>query len=387
MLPRFFHLIGSDRHLTAASVEQAVGPHPLIPAAWGVYTGQFQEFTGAALDPLFHRLMHPAVRCGSLRMDPGTSVIVAGTGPSLRPSIAGLKRLHGRVRIFTSPRGAEALLPHGIVPDLVLVEHQTALDAHHSARHLNDTVHDALTCCPLVAADWRTPATLLRGVSGEALFVPAALPTWGLWIATLAAMAVEAGASRVGLVGVDLGTADAPDPAHLPLAALLALLARLSPIVALDYGAGGAPKRGWLRASIDEAGGAAVSGRCELQLHVPPSPSKRAVELREALDGMAHVVDRARAVLVLATDARGGNGTLDSSLHDAAAELMAWSLDTDVRLFAQECLGLSFLPRLWRIGIDLSLGHALWRPLMLATHEMVRQADALAAATRTAKAA
>jgi hypothetical protein len=387
MLPRFFHLIGSDRYLTAAAVERAVGPHPLIPAAWDVYHGQFQEFTGASLDPLFHRLAHPAVRSGSLRLDAGTSVIVAGTGPSLRPSIAGLKRIQGRVRIFTSPRGAEALLPHGIVPDLVFVEHQTALDAHHSARHLNDIAQDVLAACPLVAADWRTPAMLLRGIGSDALFVPTPLPTWGLWIATLVAMAVDAGASRVGLVGVDLGTADLPDPVHLPLAALLSLLARLSPVVALDYGAGGAPKRGWLRASIDEAGGRAVTGRCELQLHVAPSPTKRAAESREALERMIHVVDRARVLLAVASEARGGNHAADSTLRDAAAEIMTWSADTDIRLFAQECLGLSFLPRLWRVGLDLSLGRALWRPLMLATHEMVRQADALADATRLARAA
>jgi hypothetical protein len=102
---------------------------------------------------------------------------------------------------------------------------------------------------------------------------------------------------------------------------------------------------------------------------------------------MTHVVDRARGVLALASEARGGNDVAEPSLRDAAAEIMAWSGETDVRLFAQECLGLSFLPRLWRTGIDLSLGRALWRPLMLATHEMVRQAEGLAGATRVAKAA
>jgi hypothetical protein len=66
---------------------------------------------------------------------------------------------------------------------------------------------------------------------------------------------------------------------------------------------------------------------------------------------------------------------------------MAWSGDVRRRQFAQECLGLSFLPRLWRSGIDASLGHAVWRPLMLATHELVRQADALRTATAVARAA
>jgi hypothetical protein len=386
MLPQFFRLIGSDRYLTAAEVEQAIGPHPLMPSAWEVYRQHFQEFTGAALDPLFHRLTHPSLRYGSLRLDPGTSAVVVGTGPSLRPNIAGLKRLKGHVRIFTSPRGAEALLPHGIVPDLVFVEHQTALDAHHSARHLNDSTQETLTACPLVAADWRTPSALLKGISSEALFVPAPLPTWGLWIATVAAMAIQAGASRVALVGVDLGTAEAPDPAHAPLAAVLSLLARLSPIVALDCGAGGAAKRGWLKASIDEAGGAAVSGLCELTTHRAPSPAVRADEARDALERLTPVVARARTLLALASDARGGRSSA-ATLQDAAAEIMAWRDAADLRLFAQECLGLTFLPRLWRVGIDGSLGQALWRPLMLATHEMVGQADALAGVTRMAKAA
>ena len=387
MLPRFFHLVGSDRHLTAASVEHAVGPHPLIPAAWDVYKGQFQEFTGASLDPLFHRLTHPATRCGWLRLDLGTSVVIAGTGPSLRPNIAALKRLHGHVRIFTSPRGAEALLPHGIVPDLVFIEHQTALDAHHSARHLGDSTQETLAACPLIAADWRTPAALLRGIAADALFVPEPLPTWGLWIATLVAMAIDAGASRVALVGVDLGTAETPDPVHLPLAALLALLARLSPVVALDCGAGGATKRGWLKASIDEAAGKPVTGSCDLQLHPVPPFAQRFAEAREALERMAPVVDRARALLALASEVRGGNSAAAAALPAAAAEITAWREDAGIRLFAQECLGLGFLPRLWRIGIDPSLGDALWRPLMLATHEMARQADALAGATRVAKAA
>ena len=387
VLPQFFHLIGSDRYLTASAVELAVGPHPLMASAWEVYRQHFQEFTGSTLDPLFHRLAHPSVRFGSLRLDPGTAVVVVGTGPSLRPNIAGLKRLKGRVRIFTSPRGAEALLPHGIVPDLVFVEHQTALDAHHSARHLTDSTQEILTACPLIAADWRTPASLLAGIASDQLFVPAPLPTWGVWIATVAAMAIEAGASRVSLVGVDLGTADAPDPAHAPLAAILSLLARLSPIVALDCGAGGATKRGWLKGSIDEAGGATVNGACELTAHRSPSLSARADEARDALEKLSPVVDRARALLALASEVRDGQPAGVSALPDAAAEIMAWRETADIRMFAQECLGLAFLPRLWRAGIDVSLGQALWRPLMLATHEMIRQADALASATRIAKAA
>ena len=387
MLPRFFHLIGSDRHLTRTELEHAAGgPHPLAETAWDVYQQQFGGFTGATLDPLFHRLTHPARRGGSVQLAPGTAVVIVGTGPSLGPNIASLKRLKGRVRVFTSPRGAEALLGHGIVPDLVLIEHQTALDAHHSARHLGDCTHEVLPACPLVAADWRTPATLLRGVGNEALFVPSPLPTWGLWTATAAAMAVEGGASRVALLGVDLGTADQPDPAHQPLTAVLALIARLAPVVLLDCGAG-ATKRGWLKASLDEAAGSSVSGSCVLSLHPAASMQDRFAEARAELDSHSDVVERARGLLALASEGHGGNACVRPHLSAAVEEMMAWRDDARIRVFAQECLGLSFLPRLWRSGVDLSLNHALWRPLMLATHELVRQADALRRSARVTKAA
>jgi hypothetical protein len=386
VLPRFFPLVGSDRYLTRTELERAAGPHPLTESAWDVYQQHFGAFTGTTLDPLFHRLTHPGRRCGSVQLAPGTAVIIVGTGPSLRPNIAALKRLHGRARVFTSPRGAEALLPHGIVPDLVVVEHQTALDAHHSARHLGDCTDEVLPACPLIAADWRTPAALLRGVANDALFVPSPVPTWGLWTATAAAMAIEGGASRVALLGVDLGTAAQPDPAHQPLTALLALMARLAPIVLLDCGSG-ATKRGWLKASLDEAAGAGVSGICTVALHPASSMQERFAEARRALESHSNVVERARGLLALASEARSGNACLGPHLQTAADEMMAWGDDAAVRVFAQECLGLSFLPRLWRTGVDRSLDQALWRPLMLATHELVRQADALRASTRVMKAA
>jgi hypothetical protein len=68
-------------------------------------------------------------------------------------------------------------------------------------------------------------------------------------------------------------------------------------------------------------------------------------------------------------------------LESAIVEMIAWRDDARLRALLQECLGISLLPRMWRLGVDLSLGTALWRPLMLGTHELVRQADALAAAT------
>jgi len=74
-------------------------------------------------------------------------------------------------------------------------------------------------------------------------------------------------------------------------------------------------------------------------------------------------------------------------LEEAVAEMLSWRDVPRLRILVQECLGASFVPRLWRIGVDLSLGRALWRPLMLGTHELVRQADALAVEARMEKAA
>jgi hypothetical protein len=380
MLPPFFRLIGSDRYLTAAEVERAAEPHPLTAGAWEIYSRELQGFTGASLDPQFHRLAHPAGRVGSIRLEPAAAVLVVGTGPSLATHLGALTALRDRFRVVTSPRGAERLLSHGIVPDLVLVEHQTALDAHHSARHVKDGAGSVLASCPLVGADWRTPAALLADVPRDALFVPAPLPTWGLWPATAVAMAIEGGASRIAVLGVDLGTAARPDPAHAPLIAVLGLLARLAPVIALDCGPGGAAKRGWLKASLEEAAGSTVRGACDTHLHLAPAAGERLRDARAHLIELAPVVEQARALLAMALEARSSGRASAPALERAIHDVMAWRHDPRLRVLLQEGLGASFLPRLWRVGVDPSLGRALWRPLMLATHELVGQADALAAA-------
>ncbi len=378
MLPDFFHLIGSDRFLTSTEVERAVEPHALTACAWDVYVQSFQAFTGATLDPQFHRLTHPAARQGSVRVKPGTGVLVVGTGPSLLPAIGTLARLRDRVRIFTSPRGAEVLVAHGIVPDLVIVEHQTALDAHHSARGAMDGSTSVLAACPLVAAEARTPSALLAGVPPDSLFVPAPLPTWGLWPATAVAMAIEAGATRIGLLGVDLGTPWGIDPAHAPLGALLGLLARISSTIALDCGVGGASKRNWLRASLGDVAGVTVSDVCERTLHAVPDVGARVSRARTSLDELRPLLKRARELRAVAVEARAaGCDTSALALEAGVGEVMEWRHAARTRVLLQEELGISFLPRLWRVGVDLTLGHSLWRPLLLATHELVAQADGL----------
>ena len=294
MLPDFVRQIGSDRYLDAAEIEVAPEQGTALREAWEVYRTHFQSFTGASLDPQFEALRHPSAHLGSVHVEPGVTVLVVGTGPSLAANVDALTRLRSHFRIFTSPRGAEALMSHGVVPDLVVVEHQTALDAHHSARHLGDRPGPVLASCPLVAAEWKTPAALLAGVSPRSLFVPSSAATWGLWPATAVAMAIDGGAACVALVGIDLGTREQLDGAHAALAALLGVFGTLSPIPTLDCGTGGVSKEGWLRAPLAAGAGSPVCGVCDTSVARAPGLDERRSRARDAPAGFAAGPRRSR---------------------------------------------------------------------------------------------
>jgi hypothetical protein len=360
MIPDFVREIGSDRLLDAAEITPTEEQKPVLREAWDVYQTHFQSFTGSSLDSQFEALRHPASQCGSIHLDAGVSVLVVGAGPSLASNIDALTQLRTHFRIFTSPRGAEVLLDRGIVPDLVIVEHQTALDAHHSARHVGDRA-----------------SALLEGVAARSMFVPSRAGVWGLWPATAAAMAIDAGASCVALLGVDLGTCEQMDRAHAPLAALLGFLAGISPIPMLDCGVTGARKHGWFKAPLAMAAGAAVYGVCETSVTRAPDRDERIARARDAFLALRPLVERALHLSGVAIEARAGRLRTVAALEAGLAEVMAWRHDRRTRILLQESLGVGFLPRLWRIGVDPTLGAALWRPLMLATHEIVGQAEAL----------
>jgi hypothetical protein len=111
---------------------------------------------------------------------------------------------------------------------------------------------------------------------------------------------------------------------------------------------------------------------------LPPSSVTCATD-RDRLAILAPVVARARTLLSLGLDVRSGRtdpGRV-AALREAVAELLAWKDQRDLRIELQEALGLSFLPRFWRTGIDDSLGAALWKPVVLSTYELVHQADTL----------
>jgi hypothetical protein len=385
MLPPFFEAIGSDRYLrkeelfTSASEKD----HQAGEDAWSLYERVFGAFCETRLDPQFHRLTHPARSLGSLTINPADPVLIVGTGPSAARALPDLVWAKDHLHLVTSPRGTEWLALHGIVPDLVLVEHRTALDAHHSARHVLDAERDTLVDAAIVAADWRTPAALLRGVATERLFVPQVFPTWGHWPATLAAMAVQAGARRIGLVGIDLGTTMSPDPTLVPLARLLGLLARITGVETMDCGPMGARKDGWRVSTLAAFAARHAVKPIEVELTPAPSIAERRATTALALRRLRPTIADARMLLQVGLDARRGVVNV-SALREAAITLIAWGGDSVLRVMLQETLGVSFLPRLWRIGIDEAIGAALWRPVVLATHELVSQAARLIAEVEAA---
>ncbi len=375
MVPSFVHAIGSDRYLTASELGPVVGRSDAVGRAWTLYQRRFGGYCETGVDSQWWGVTNPVRDTGTLAMDAGQTVIVLGTGPSADRALPALRAVRDRVLVFTSPRGAEWMRGHGLTPDLVLVEHRTALDAHHAARHLVDLGSNPIADAPLVAVEWRTPPALLAGVEVDRLFVPDALPTWGLWPATAVAMAAQAGAARIGLVGIDLGTADQPDAGFAPMRELLELLGGVCGAEVFDAGVGGAVKAGWQAGALESFAPGQARSPLVVTRHRAPSREQRHAGLVTARRRMRPQVEHARRILGLAMAARAGRPV--RGLQDAARDLLVWGQDPEIRVDLQEAMGLAFLPRLWRIGIDLGLGPALWRPLMLAAHELVGQAERL----------
>lgn len=379
MLPEFFGAIGSDRfldldELAKPGVGQRLPGHAL--ECWEIYQTCFDGYCESRLDPLFHRLTHPARVEGRIAIGAHEPVLVVGTGPSAIDAMSELARCRRRLRIFTSPRGAGVLARHRLDADLVLVEHRTALDAHHTARALRDGGESAaITSASYVAADWRTPSPILQGVASDRLFVPDPLPSWGVWPATAVALALQAGAARIGLLGIDLGTNERPDPTFAPTQRVLSHLAAIGDARTWDCGRLGARKTGWTPGPLDALASAHDLHPTEVIRRPAPSQADRRASAQSAIERTSAHVARARDMLNVAVRARAGHG--HGRLAEMIAEILGWRADRDLRVLLQECLGLSFLPRLWRSGVDLGMGPALWRPLALATHEMVGQADRL----------
>jgi len=382
-LPPWFAAIGSDHYRSADALVAAVPPHADmndVAAAWCVYLDQFGGFCGSRLDPQFWRHDHPARHAGAIQVDAGSTVVIVGVGPSLARQAAALKRLRSQVLLFTSLRGAEALAALGLVPDLALVEHQTALGAQVTVSQVRDRgCRNVLDDCPWVAADARTPPELIVGVPADRLFVPEPLPTWGLWPATAVALALMAGASRVALLGLDLGTPIALNPTERPLASLLALLSRIGSASFVDCGADGAYKEGWPRAALETV----AEGRPQPSLEIVRRPwttrTDRLASDRAELHRLGPTIARAGLLLrhALKVRAEGQRAGDPERLKEATREMLGWGDVDPLRIGLQDTLGLSLLPALWGTGIDERLGARLWRPVVLALQELVHQAATL----------
>ena len=362
--------------------DQAMMPGDLGPPApeaaaalWAAYQQHWNGFCGARLDPMFWALTHPARLTGAVQVADGAASVVVGTGPSLAAALPTLRRLRTALHLITSPRGAEALARAGLVPDLIVVEHQTALDAQFSVSDRSHRGSRAPAPAPLVAADVRTPAELVAGVANDRLFVPDPWPSWGLWPATAVALALRAGAGGVGLVGIDLGSAAHPDPGQAPLRDLLGLLARHASVPCHDLGAGGAGKPHWISSTVEAvAAGRAVE---PMRLDARPwlTPAERRCRAAETWRRLGPLATLAAATLAAAGAVRDGNRS-DRACHrlcDGLERLQAAGRDLEARIDVQDGLGVSFLPRLWRTPPDAGLGPLLWRAAALASHELVAQ--------------
>jgi hypothetical protein len=363
--------IGADRFTSLAEIESTSNGDAWARDAWSVYQQHFDGFTGAPLDPEFERFRHPATQAGSIELAANAAVLVIGTGPSLNVHAPALRAVRDRLLVFTSPRGAAALQALGIASDVVVVEHASSVDADLS---LEFVAHAALPAGAWIAAERRTPAALLQGIEPERLFVPENWPGWGCWPATAVALALRSGAGRIGLLGVDLGTREEPDPRLAPTAALLGLLACTGEADCIDVG-GGAPKRGWRAGTLEAlTEGATPALRVDMR---PIDPGTSMAEAAQWRSQSEELLTRARQALAMAEAARD-SGTTETGVM-AAGLMMSWQANEDFADGVERILGASFLPRLWREGLPLQLERP-WQPVILGLYELLAQVDRLDAA-------
>jgi hypothetical protein len=358
-----YRAIGDDRYVTPGELPPESGDAGR--ALWEVYDRHFGRFTGAGLDPAFSRFVRTDVPFGQPRFPAAAPVIVAGGGPGLDAVAANLRGVRGRVLIVTDPIGAIALQRQSITPDLVLVEREPG------------GREDAPGTEPLMLGS--RAALLIEPSAPIAAFERSAvtrrlardLPSWGVWPATAVAVALRGGATRLVTLGLD-GTTDSDERARTD--ALLSALAVHAAAECLEIGAPSG-RAGWWP----------VSWLNVVPADAPPQPSLawqdlggtellRAEAERDLLF-LAPLLPHARAALALARGARAGEAVGGRDLCRAVEMLLIWGADPSIRWALQRALGLTFLPRLWRTGVSMASAQRLWRPIVLALHELVEQAD------------
>lgn len=371
--------LGRDHALTPGDVSGCARTYPdVLRAGWAVYDRHFQRFCGARLDPQFWRLESPVQWSGTPIVSDAAPMVLVGTGPSLLEGLDDLRRHRDSVHIVTSPRGADALEDAGLLPDIVLIEHQTPVDAQFSVQSLTERRRRWRSEVPLIVTDGRTPAALVADLPTDRLLILDPLPTWGLWPATAAAMALSSGAQAVALLGVDLGTHERPDPRHGALRDLLSLAVMGAHVPCVDLGLSGSRKTGWVPSTLTAIVGGRRRPLTAARLETPSVDVRRAAAA-EAWARTTSLVDAAQVTLESAGRVRDGDHSPQAitAVTRALTHLLDRGRDPVVRSDVQDGLGCTFLPRYWRTPPDLALGASAWRPAALVAHELVQQHGAL----------
>jgi glycosyl transferase family 2 len=358
-----YRAIGEDRYVSPGELPPEAGDTG--HALWEVYDRHFGRFTGAGLDPAFARFARADVAFGQPTFPAGTPVIVAGGGAGLDAAAADLRGARGRILVVTAPSSTGALQRHGITPDLVIVEREPG-----GREDPPETASPVLGERAALLIEPSAPvASFERGAGTRRLSRD--LPSWGVWPATAVAVALRGGATR--LVTVGLGGATGSEEAARA-EALLAALALHAPAECLELG-GHTARAGWWPTSWPnvlsaEAPATATLGWCDAG-----GPDLLRAEAERDLHFLAPLLPHARDALALARRARTGHAVASRDLTRAVEMLLLWGADPGIRWALQRALGLTFLPRLWRTGVSMASPQRLWRPIVLALHELIEQAD------------
>jgi hypothetical protein len=358
-----YRAIGDDRYVTPGELPPESGDAGR--ALWEVYDRHFGRFTGAGLDPAFTRFVRADVPFGQPRFPAGAPVIVAGAGPGLDAVAADLQAVRGRVIVVTDPAGAAALQRHGLSPDLVLVEREPGgREDAPGGESLALGSPAALLIEPSAPISPFERSASVRRLARD-------LPSWGVWPATAVAVALRGGATRLVTLGLD-GTADADERARTD--ALLSALATHTPADCFEVGPQSG-RAGWWPVSWPNVVPADAPGSAALTWQEIGGATLLRAEAERDLLFLAPLLPHAREALALARRARAGETVSSRDLCRAIEMLLVWGADPSIRWALQRALGLTFLPRLWRTGVSMASPQRLWRPIILALHELVEQAD------------
>ena len=317
--------------------------------------------------PPSRRFVRADVPFGQPRFPAGSPVVVAGGGPGPRCRRRRSARRAGpRARRSPIPAGAAALQRHALTPDLVLVEREPggredapggeSLAARQPRRAAHRTVGARSPPSSAAPASAGSRATCRRGACGRRPPSP--------WRCA----AAPRGWSRSASTAPPTPTsAPAPTPC-CPRSPLHCAADCLE--VGPQSG-----RAGWWPVSWPNVVPIDAPGSAALTWHDVGGAALLRAEAERDLLFLAPLLPHAREALALARRARAGETVSSRDLCRAIEMLLVWGADPSIRWALQRALGLTFLPRLWRTGVSMASPQRLWRPLVLALHELVEQAD------------